>query len=48
MACSNGGTTTISGKVYDPALRNPLYNVTVFVPASPLTPLPQGVPTGAA
>jgi hypothetical protein len=33
--------------VYDPAGRNPIYNVEVYVPAVPLTALPKGVPTGA-
>jgi hypothetical protein len=47
VACSGGGTTTITGKVYDPAGKNPLYNVAVYVPAVPLVPLPKGVPTGA-
>ncbi|HEY2510839.1 MAG TPA: hypothetical protein VGI39_08285 [Polyangiaceae bacterium] len=46
VSCSNNGTTSISGKVYDPAGNNPLYNVAVYVPASPLTALPKGVPTG--
>jgi hypothetical protein len=47
VQCTGGVTTTISGKVYDPALKNPLYNVAVYVPATPLQPLPRGVPTGA-
>ncbi|MGO8997363.1 MAG: hypothetical protein ACLQVI_28945 [Polyangiaceae bacterium] len=48
VVCSGGGTTSVTGKVYDPAGKNPLYNVAVYVPAVPLTPLPKGVPTGAA
>ena len=48
VACAGGKTTTtIKGKVYDPALRNGLYDITVYVPAVPLKPLPAGVPTGA-
>ena len=47
VSCTGGGTTTISGKVYDPAGKNPLYDVAVFVPAAPLTALPKGVLTGA-
>jgi hypothetical protein len=46
VSCSGGGTTQITGTVYDPAGKNPLYNVAVYVPASPLMPLPKGVPTG--
>ncbi len=45
-ACSGGGTTTITGKVMDPAGRNPLYNVDVYVPNSvggALDPIPLGV-----
>jgi hypothetical protein len=46
VECSGTKTTTITGTVYDPAARNPLYNISVYVPAVPLTPLPKGVPTG--
>jgi hypothetical protein len=46
VQCPNGSTTTITGKVYDPAGKNPLYDVAVYVPAIPLEPLPKGVPTG--
>jgi len=48
VACSNNGTTSISGVVYDPAGTNPLYDIAVYVPATALQPLPAGVPTGAA
>jgi hypothetical protein len=47
VSCQAGATTTITGKVFDPAGKNPLYNVAVYVPAVPLQPLPRGVPTGA-
>jgi hypothetical protein len=46
VSCSGGGTTSISGIVYDPAGKDPLYDITVYVPATPLQALPPGVPTG--
>ncbi len=47
MSCPSGGTTSITGKVYNPAGKDPLYNVAVYVPAKHLQPLPAGVPTGS-
>jgi hypothetical protein len=41
QSCS-GTPTTISGTVYDPAGRNPLYGVVVFVPSSTPAPFPAG------
>ncbi len=35
VACDNGVTTTLRGKVYDPAGANPLYNVQVYIPGGP-------------
>ena len=40
--CSDGGTTTVSGIVYDPAAVNPIYNAIVYIPNAPLDPVPTG------
>ncbi len=47
QACAGGGTTSISGKVYDPAGNVPLYNAVVLVPNKPVAAFPSG-PTCAA
>ncbi len=42
------GSTTITGKVYDPAGVNPLYNVMVFVPNATLPAITHGFPVGGS
>jgi hypothetical protein len=48
VTCDDGSTTTLTGKVYDPAGANPLYNVMVYIPGGPngdaeLPAIPEGV-----
>jgi hypothetical protein len=44
-SCPGGGSTTISGTIYDPAMQNPLYNITVYIPQSATLP---ALPSGAS
>lgn len=43
VTCSDGGTTTVTGKVYDPSGQVPLYNALVYVPNGPVKPITNGV-----
>ncbi|MBL9111417.1 MAG: hypothetical protein JNM74_19175 [Myxococcales bacterium] len=42
--CPEGSETRITGKVYDPAGKNPLYNIQVFVPSGDLPEIKTGLP----
>lgn len=41
--CGGSNTTTVSGKVFAPNGKDPLYNVLVYVPNGPLAPFPDGI-----
>jgi hypothetical protein len=43
-ACTGGGETTLSGTVYDPAEKNPLYGIVVYIPSE----TPAAISTGAS
>ena len=42
VACDADVTTTVTGTVYAPEGKTPLYNVVVYVPNAPLDPMPEG------
>jgi len=46
-ACPNGGTTSLTGTVFDPGGNVPLYNATVYVPNKPLSPFTSGASCAA-
>jgi hypothetical protein len=47
VQCPSGGSTTLTGHVYDPAGNNPLYKVVVYVPDSDPSPITDGITSGS-
>ncbi len=43
VTCPDGGTTAITGTVYDPSGQVPIYNALVYVPNGPVLPFTPGV-----
>src|SRR6266849_10474742 len=43
VTCPGGGTTSITGTVYDPSGQVPIYNALVYVPNGPVSPFTPGV-----